>query len=145
MKPEIIPVKTALDDRGSLMFADNFNFDDIKRFYIVKNHQPNFIRAWHAHKNESKYCFVLSGTFLIGAVEIDNWENPSKNTEINKFTISADVPSILHIPPGYANGFKNLTPDAKVIIFSTSTIEEAKIDDFRYPYDYWNIWKEDYR
>jgi dTDP-4-dehydrorhamnose 3,5-epimerase len=34
----------------------------------------------------------------------------------------------------------SLTEDAKLIFFSTSTLEESKDDDFRYPARYWDIW-----
>ena len=42
------------DDRGSLKFINDFNFDGIKRFYQVQNHCKNFIRAWHGHIKEAK-------------------------------------------------------------------------------------------
>jgi dTDP-4-dehydrorhamnose 3,5-epimerase len=144
-KPTLIRAATVVDDRGEFTFSDQFIFDNIKRFYVVKNHQPNFIRAWHGHKYEAKYCMAMTGTFLVGAVEIDDWDNPSHDLETHKFTLSANQPAILYIPPGYANGIKNLTADSKIIFWSTSTFEEAKIDDYRYIHDYWNIWEENYR
>ena len=44
-----------VDDRGILSFVNSFDFNGIKRFYQIKNHKINYIRAWHAHKNETKY------------------------------------------------------------------------------------------
>ena len=38
-----------------------------------------------------------------------------------------------------------LTDDAIVQFFSTSTLEESKGDDIRFPYDKWNIWNIEYR
>jgi dTDP-4-dehydrorhamnose 3,5-epimerase len=143
--PKLIHGDISIDDRGELTYCNEFKFDTIKRFYTVKNHKQNFIRAWHGHKNEGKYCMPIEGIWLIGAVQIDNWDNPSKDLNVTKYILSASRPEILYIPPGYANGLMNLTSNAKIIFYSTSTIEEAKNDDFRFSYNQWNIWQENYR
>ena len=36
-------------------FVNDFNFENVKRFYQVENHRQGFIRAWHGHKKEGKY------------------------------------------------------------------------------------------
>lgn len=131
---------SSIDDRGKISFVNDFDFDKIKRFYIIENHRLNFIRAWHGHKNEAKYVICLNGSALVAAVEIDNWELPNKKAYINRFVLSSDKPSILYIPPGFANGFMNLTLDAKLIFFSTSTLNESKLDDYRFDAYYWNAW-----
>lgn len=126
------------DDRGFLRFVNDFNFENVKRFYQVENHKKDFIRAWHGHKKEGKYVYVVKGTALIGAVDLET-EN------ISKFILSSQKPSILYIPPGFANGFKNLEDDTIMMFFSTSTIEESKGDDIRFEWNKWNIWEDDYR
>lgn len=140
----------AVDDRGSLRFVNDFNFDSIKRFYQVQNHCKNFIRAWHGHIKESKYVYVAKGSILFGAVPMpsssyseDSLQNT--NQQPKKFILSSDKPSILYVPPNHANGFMTLTDDAIVQFFSTSTLEESKGDDIRFPYDKWNIWNIEYR
>jgi dTDP-4-dehydrorhamnose 3,5-epimerase-like enzyme len=61
-------------------------------------------------------------------------------------TVLSDcAPKILHIPAGYANGFKTLEEGTIVQFFSTSTLEEALNDDIRYNYNKPNIWDEEYR
>lgn len=135
----------AVDDRGSVSFVNDFNFNNVKRFYIVENHKRDFTRAWHAHKKEAKYVMVIKGSAIIGAVKIDNWENPSKDAEVNRFVLSEKNPSALYIPSGFANGFKSLTDDTKLIFFSTSSLEESLGDDFRYDSNYWNIWEVEER
>tara|TARA_Y100000310_G_scaffold338470_1_gene428202 strand:+ start:1764 stop:2180 length:417 start_codon:yes stop_codon:yes gene_type:complete len=127
-----------IDDRGAIRFVNDFDFSDIKRFYQVENHKKGFIRAWHAHDREGKYVYVAKGTALVGAVN-------TETEEVNKFVLSSQKPSVLFIPPGYANGFKNLEEGTIILFFSTSTIEESKGDDTRYDWDKWNIWEEDYR
>lgn len=139
-KPKVIQGGIAIDDRGSISFVNDFNFKDIKRFYIVENHKQGFVRAWHAHKKEMKYVMVIKGSALIGAVKIEDWENPSKDSIPEKFVLSAQKPGVLFIPAGYANGFMSLTADAKIIFFSSSSLEESAGDDFRYSARYWDIW-----
>ena len=60
----------AVDDRGTVRFVNDFDFNGVKRFYQVENHQKGFIRAWHGHKKESKYVYVSSGTALVGVVDL---------------------------------------------------------------------------
>jgi dTDP-4-dehydrorhamnose 3,5-epimerase-like enzyme len=142
----IIKGDISIDDRGSVSYVNDFDFKNVKRFYIVENHQVGFIRAWHAHKLEAKYVQVVSGSAMIAGVKIDgNWENPSKNLEISKFVLSEKKPSILFIPAGYANGFKTLTPQTKIIFYSTSKLDDSLNDDYRFKFDYWNPWNFEYR
>ncbi len=140
-KITLIEGKIAVDDRGQLVFCNDFDMKDIKRFYIVSNHEPKFIRAWHAHKKEAKSVFVISGAALIGAVKIDNWESPDKAAKVERFVLSDKTPGILSIPPGYANGFMTLLPDTRVMFFSDKILQESKTDDYRYDAFYWNPWK----
>ena len=126
------------DDRGFLRFVNDFNFEGVKRFYQVENHSKNFVRAWHGHDREGKYVYVPKGSALVGAVNM-------ATEEIFKTIITSQSPSVLFIPPGYANGFKTLEEGTIVMFFSTSTLNESKGDDIRFDYDNWNIWEENYR
>jgi dTDP-4-dehydrorhamnose 3,5-epimerase-like enzyme len=140
-KPVFLQGAVAVDDRGSVRFVNDFNFSGVKRFYLVANHEQGFVRAWHGHKLESKYVLAVSGSALVGAVPVDNWESPSKNLKPERFVLSAEKPGVLFIPAGYANGFKSLTSDCRLMFFSTSSLEESKNDDFRYPARLWDIWE----
>lgn len=131
-----------LDSRGLLVFNNNFNFKSIVRSYVVQNKNCNIIRAWHAHKQENKYFLVIQGAFQISAVKIDNFINPSKKLKPKNFFIKEKTGDILQIPGGYANGFKALYPNSILQIFSNSSLNKSIKDDFRYDYDYWNVWNE---
>jgi dTDP-4-dehydrorhamnose 3,5-epimerase len=135
----------AVDDRGSLSFVNDFNFEGVKRFYMVENHRNGFIRAWHGHQFEGKYVCVVSGSALIGAAPLESEGANLVVGKPQKFVLSAKSPAILWVPPMHANGFKSLEPDTKIIYFSTSTLEESKGDDIRFGYDQPNIWDEEYR
>ena len=137
----LIKIDTAVDDRGYLNFSNSFDLSKYVRFYDVINYQSNFIRAWHAHKHESKAAIVREGSAMVCIVKIDNWDKPSKNLEIKKFFLSKHNPSILEIPAGYANGFMSLEINTKITFYSDKKINSSLNDDFRYAYDYWNPWK----
>ncbi len=139
-EPRLIKGGLAVDDRGQVSFVNDFDFEGVKRFYAVENHKRGFIRAWHAHKMEAKYVMVTSGAALVGAVEIDDWDNPSKHAEVHRHVLSAASPSVLYVPAGYANGFMSLAENTKILFFSTRTLEESLGDDIRYDARYWNPW-----
>jgi len=143
--PRLIQGDCAVDDRGTLVFINDFHFNDVKRFYVVTNHRAGFIRAWHGHRYEAKYITVLQGAALVGAVQIDNWEQPSKEAFVHRYILSGLKPAILYIPPCFANGFMTLTLDAIIVFFSTATLEESRNDDFRFPARYWDIWEVEER
>ena len=140
MKCKLIRGDKAVDDRGSVSFVNEFRFSSIQRFYQVQNHHKNFVRAWHGHKMEEKFVYVVSGAALVAAVKIDSWENPSPDLSLEKFILSSEKPGILHIPAGYANGFMTLSEATVLIFFSTSKLEESLNDDFRFPSRFWNPW-----
>lgn len=138
--PFLIEGGLAVDDRGQVVFANDFSFSDVKRFYMVSNHRRGFVRAWHAHRHEAKYVLVVQGSAVVGAVAVDDWDNPSRDAQVHRYVLSAKKPSILYIPAGYANGFMSLTEDAQLMFFSTSSLEESKGDDIRYDARHWDIW-----
>ena len=126
-----------VDERGTVKFVNDFDFKKVKRFYQVENHARGYIRAWHGHKTEDKYVYVVQGSALVGVVDL-------KTEEIQKFVLSAKKPRVLWVPANSANGFMSLEENTKVIFFSSHTFEESKKDDLRFPYDKWNIWNIDY-
>ena len=140
-QPVLMKGGLAVDDRGEVGFVNEFAFKGVKRFYTVSNHKQGFIRAWHAHKKEAKYVCVVNGAALIGAVKIDNWENPSGKLQVHRFILSEKTPAVLFIPAGYANGFMSLTDNAKIMFFSTSELKDSLNDDYRYDSRYWDPWK----
>lgn len=144
-EPTLFAGGLAVDDRGALSFVNEFDFAGVKRFYVVSNHRRGFVRAWHAHKKEAKFVYVAAGSVVLGAVKIDDWKSPSKTLPVKRYVLSASKPSILHVPAGYANGFMNLTDDARVFFFSTTTMEESQGDDFRFDARHWDCWQVEER
>lgn len=136
--PRIYGGGVFVDDRGALGFNNLLNLNGVKRFYTIENHVPGFIRAWHGHKIESKYFLVVKGSAIIAAKKLIFEDNNSyrfdTDTPVVVETISDKLPTVFYIPGGYANGFKLLTADTKIMVFSTTTVEESKHDDYRITY-----------
>ena len=65
MKPHIIQGGTFSDHRGTLSYVNDFNFNDIERFYIIGNSDTHPLRAWQGHKLDAKNFYCLSGSFRI--------------------------------------------------------------------------------
>lgn len=142
-EPRIIPGGFSVDDRGQVSFVNGFAFGKVRRFYMVENFCTETIRAFHGHLHEEKFAFVVSGSALVATVKLDGQLQPGKQTKPQRFILSDRQPGILHVPAGYANGFRALEPGTKILFFSSATIEESKRDDYRFPHDYWgaDIWK----
>ena len=92
-------------------------------------------------------CLLLRDPQSYAAVKLDDIKNPSKDAPVQRFVLSDKKPAILFIPPGYANGFRPLEPSTCIQFYSTSTLEETKGDDYRFPPDYWGtaVWEVENR
>jgi dTDP-4-dehydrorhamnose 3,5-epimerase len=141
-KPYIINGGIHTDERGTLLHVNDFDFSGIKRFYQVENSSTQMVRAWQGHRIESKHFFVGQGAFLIAAVKIDDWENPSADLKAEHFVLKASAPQILYIPPGYANGVKALEEHSILTIFSNLSLEQSANDTYRFDASLWFKWKE---
>lgn len=134
----------AQDGRGSVRFVNDFSFQGVKRFYHVRNADPQVIRAFHGHMKEAKYVYVVRGAIMLAFVPLTNKRSPSRAETVTRVFLSDAQPAIQYIPPGFANGFKALKKNTDVLFFSTSTLEESKADDYRFDPDYWgkDVWKD---
>jgi dTDP-4-dehydrorhamnose 3,5-epimerase-like enzyme len=140
-KLKLIDADISIDERGELIFCNDFDMKKIKRFYHISNFSTPFVRAWHGHKIENKYIMVTKGSAFVAAVQVDDWKKPSKSLNITTFLLNDKKPKLLFIPGGYAHGYKTLLPDTRLVIFSTATLKESLKDDYRYEAYYWNPWK----
>lgn len=144
--PYLVEAGRAVDDRGALTFANDFELSNFKRFYFVQNHSQGFVRAWHGHKLERKAVIPIVGEFLVCAVKVDDWDNPNPEATVHRYVLSSTNPKILHIPAGYANGFMNLGHGENRLLFlSSSSLEESAADDIRFDSRLWNPWQVEER
>lgn len=145
--PTLIKGGLAVDDRGQVIFVNGFGFEKIQRFYMVENFSTEVVRAFHGHLKEEKFVLVVSGSAIVAAVPLDDPLSPDPNSKPLRFVLSDRQPQILHIPAGYANGFRPLEPRTKIMFLSTATLEDSCKDDHRFPYDHWgsDVWQVDFR
>jgi dTDP-4-dehydrorhamnose 3,5-epimerase len=144
-KPTLLKGGLAVDDRGQVTFLNNLAKFEVKRFYIVSNHESGFVRAWHGHEREQKLAFVLQGAAMVKTMTMESYDRskgivfPSITKDnliaeyIQTFVLSANKPAALFIPRGYYNGFMTLTDDAQIMFLSDKTLEQSKRDDVRIP------------
>lgn len=124
------------DHRGTISFVNDFDMNPVRRFYVISHPDTEIVRGWRAHKIEQRWFQVLYGAFLIRLVKIDNWESPSKNLPVEKFTLFADNNEVLYIPAGYGTLIQAIQKNSRIIVYGDYGIENANLDDYLYPSDY---------
>ncbi len=126
----------AKDHRGQIRFVNDFDMTEVKRFYIIKNTDLELIRGWRAHRIEQRWFYVLSGSFKIDIVEIDNWDQASNNLAVKTEIVNSADNQVLHLSSGYGTAFQALEEGSELLVFSDFGIENAPKDDYTYPIDY---------
>ncbi|TJZ60116.1 hypothetical protein FAZ15_14640 [Sphingobacterium olei] len=126
----------ATDHRGSIRFVNDFDMSLVKRFYIIKNADLETVRGWRAHRIEQRWFYVLSGSFVVDLVQIDNWETPSPDLAIEREVIKATDQQVLHVPVGYGTAFRALEANSELLVFADYGIDNAKNDDYTWPVDF---------
>ena len=139
-EPRLLAANASTDDRGRVYFANDFDLRQCRRMYIVENFATGTVRAWHAHQHERKWVMALTGAALACCVKIDDWEAPSPDAPVHRFTLDAARPQVLEIPAGYGNGAMALLPQTKLLYFSDASLEVSMKDDFRYAARHWDPW-----
>lgn len=143
MEVKLITGGAHAGERGLVTFFNDFGEIRADRFYTVRASQVHQVRGWIGHQREHKWFTALAGCLVLAVVKPNNWQAPSQNLEIRRFTLSFDHPALLHVPPGHAFASMMLTPDALLGVFSTGKIEDAASDDFRFAKDTWPFDKFD--
>lgn len=133
--PKIFEGGKYSDERGSLLFNNDFNLSEIKRMYCIENADVDFVRGWTGHQVEQRWFSALQGSFTIKLIKIDNWENPSNNSEIFDFELSFENFNVLHVPKGFVSAIQSKEKGSKLMVMADYFLGEIN-DDFRFPIDY---------
>ena len=134
----IIKGGISLDNRGQIRYVNEFDMSSIKRFYIIQNSDTELIRGWRAHRIEDRWFYVISGSFEINIVEIDNWDQPSVDLSILKYNISAEELQLIHLPAGFGTAIRALEKNSELLVFANYGLEHASSDNYTWPSDYFN-------
>lgn len=126
----------AKDERGQIRFVNEFDMSLVKRFYIIKNVDTDLIRGWRAHRIEQRWFYVLSGSFNVDLVKIDNWSNPDPSLSVVNTMLCAKDMQMLHVPSGYGTAFRALETNNELLVFADYPVTHAPLDDYTWKYDY---------
>ncbi len=123
------------DARGMLIFNNDFDASAVKRIYFIENNDTKLVRAWQGHKIEQRWFAVVSGSFEIRIITIDDWENPSINLKQETFILSSENLVVLHIPSGNISSIQALEEKSKLMIMADYLMGEIE-DEYRFSPDY---------
>jgi dTDP-4-dehydrorhamnose 3,5-epimerase-like enzyme len=77
--PRIITLPTLIDDRGILTpLSDELDSENIRRCYIVENHDIGTVRGLHYHFDECKYFYIAQGAAKFITAYLDPLEVRSR-------------------------------------------------------------------
>lgn len=123
------------DERGIITFNNDFDASQIKRIYTIENASTEFIRGWQGHKIEQRWFACMNGSFEISVIDVDDFENPSKDLTIQKYLLTADVLTYLHVPAGCITAIQAKENNSKLLVLSDYSLGEID-DEYRFPIDY---------
>ncbi|MBA6314713.1 MULTISPECIES: dTDP-4-dehydrorhamnose 3,5-epimerase family protein [Cellulophaga] len=121
------------DERGKLVFFNNFSLEPVVRFYEINPSNTDVVRAWQGHLKETKWFYCCEGAFLFYLIALDNKGNLRPDLKIEQYILDSDDPLILQVPGGFASGFKALKEHAKLMVYSDVSVAASIADDFRFP------------
>ncbi|WBV58534.1 WxcM-like domain-containing protein [Chryseobacterium daecheongense] len=123
------------DIRGIITYNNEFDATKIKRIYTIENHSTEFVRGWQGHKIEQRWFACMKGKFEISVIVIDDFDNPSTNAKINKYILSSEALTYLHIHAGCLTAIQSLEEESKLLVLADYELGEIE-DEYRFELDY---------
>lgn len=139
---EILDGEMFRDARGRIASLNDFRFPGVERVYFIHHPDVSVIRGWHGHRFEKKWFYCVKGSFTVGLVEIDDWENPSRDLQPRVEKLTEESSRIVCVPEGYANCIKAGLADSVLMVFSGKILSEAVNDSWRYDSRLWIDWSK---
>ena len=123
------------DQRGIITFNNEFDASEIKRIYTIENNSLDFIRGWQGHKVEQRWFAAMKGEFEVSIIEIDDFDQPSKDVKISKYQLNDESLTYLHIPSGYITAIQAKKEGSKLLVLADYALGEIQ-DEYRFALDY---------
>ena len=136
--PKIILGNIHSDDRGSLLYNNDFDATSVKRVYFIENRDLDFKRGWQGHKIEQRWFSAVAGSFEITLIKIDDWQMPIQLSSRIKYILGAQHFTILHVPSGYITSIQALSDSSRLMAMSDYLLNEIE-DNFRFDINYFSI------
>ena len=133
--PKIITGDCHIDQRGTLIYNNNFDATCVKRVYFIENSNDSVVRGWQGHKIEKRWFSAVLGSFKIRLIKINNWELPGKELSPIEYEINSDKMEVLYVPKGYVTSIQSMEKNSKLLVMADYLIGETK-DEYRYPINY---------
>ena len=137
MIPKIISGNSHQDQRGIITYNNDFNASSVKRIYTIENHSTDFIRGWQGHKTEQRWFACMKGAFEISVIQIDDFDQPSKELTVMKHHLNDESLTYLHVPGGCITAIQASEPGSKLLVLADYAIGEIQ-DEYRFPLDNFN-------
>jgi len=135
-EPSLIKGGYAQDTRGKVIYVNDFDMKDVRRFYQISNSEINYERGWQGHKIEQRWFHAIKGIFKIKLIAFEEHKR-SDYIDCKVFILSEKEPAILHIPPGYVSNIKAETEENLLGVYSDFTLGSID-DEIRYDLGYFN-------
>jgi WxcM-like, C-terminal len=135
MVPKLIQGSSHEDARGTLIYNNDFDALNIKRIYVIKNQNTDFVRAWQGHQIEQRWFSAMKGSFKIELIAVENWDRPDKKSERFEFVLHSKKLDVLHIPAGYVSSIQSLIAGSKLLVMA-DYLMGVNEDDYRFERDY---------
>ncbi|WP_378105594.1 WxcM-like domain-containing protein [Chryseobacterium sp. sg2396] len=125
------------DERGIITFNNDFDASKIKRIYTIENHSTEFIRGWQGHKIEQRWFACIKGDFEISVIQVDDFTKPSKDLTIQKYLLTDETLTYLHIPAGCITAIQSKKESSKLLVLADYELGEIN-DEYRFALNYFN-------
>lgn len=137
IRPTLIKGKSHTDERGTIIFNNNYDASEIKRIYFIENKNTHFIRGWQGHKLEQRWFTAVQGSFKITTIAVDDWENPSPALKQEAYLLHATSFDVLQVPQGHITSIQALEENAKLMAMSDYHLGTSK-DEYRFDSNHFN-------
>lgn len=117
------------DNRGELIAFNSFDMSRVSRMYMIQPY-PEIIRAWQGHRKETKWFFVVKGSFEIRFIAANDADHVLLE-QSGRYILAEQDYKVLEIPGENLNGFRALQPGSCLQVFSEFDLVKSKEDDFR--------------
>ncbi len=134
----IIEGEVFRDARGQISSLNHFGLEGVRRMFFIHHPDVSVIRGWHGHRLERKWFYCVYGKFTLGLVEIDDWQQPSRDLRPVWLDLNDQESRIVCVPAGWASWIKAEVADSTLMVMSDRPFDETLgADSYRFPANLW--------
>lgn len=123
------------DVRGIITFNNEFDVSSVKRIYTIENQSTAQVRGWQGHKIEQRWFACMKGSFKICVIEVDDFQQPSRDLTINTYYLTDKELTYLHVKAGCITAIQSTEEGSKLLVLADYELGEIH-DEYRFDLDY---------